>query len=409
MMIVFTVMLSIIIAGVLEYTAYTMEQKNIQMLESLAHGPVRFGKFEAEANFSIMSVSINQEWEIQKVSGSDFQLSETQIQDIVRQVKDTRKDQGLLAEYDLRFQVDRPPKEDKASKEDKVPQEDKPPKDDKLPSMSRILFADTKPDVSSFRNLVFSCFAFGLLCLLAFFILCLYLARSIVHPVEEAWNQQRQFIADASHELKTPLAVITTNAELLRDEKQDEASRKQYSEHILTTSRQMRQLVEGLLELARVDNGAAKLNFAPIDLTCLAEEAALTFEVLFFEQGLPFRTEIAGNVTINGSQQHIRLVADILLDNARKYTTPGGEVTLALKQQSSHALLSVSGPGEEISPENLKNIFQRFYRIDNTRPRDGSYGLGLPIAQAITEDHGGKIWAESKDGLNTFFVQLPIA
>lgn len=402
MMIVFTVLLGIIIIGVLEYTAYTMEQKNIQMLESLSRGPVRFGKFEEEANFPIMSVSVNSNWEIQEVRGSDFQLSQEQIQDIVRQVKDTRKDQGLLAEYNLRFQLDRPPKEDKAP-------EDRAPQENNAPRAERILFANTKPDINSFRNLVFSCFVFGLLCLLAFFVLSLYLARSMVHPVEEAWNQQRQFIADASHELKTPLAVIMTSSELMQDGGLDEETRKQHAGSILTMSRQMRHLVEGLLELARVDNGAVRVSFSPFNLSTLTEEAALCYEALFYEQSLNLVTEISENIILNGSQQHIRQVVDILLDNALKYTTPGGEVRLTLKQHGNHAWLSVSSPGADISPENLNKIFQRFYRIDSTRPRDGSYGLGLPIAKSITEDHGGKIWAESKSGRNTFFVRLPIA
>ena len=112
---------------------------------------------------------------------------------------------------------------------------------------------------------------------------------------------------------------------------------------------------------------------------------------------------------VHGSQQHLKQVLEILLDNAQKYASPCGEVAVTLKRQGrGHCLLSISNPGPSLDTETLKNIFKRFYRADEARSRDGSYGLGLPIAESIIQTHHGHIWAESAGGRNIFFVQLPI-
>ena len=111
---------------------------------------------------------------------------------------------------------------------------------------------------------------------------------------------------------------------------------------------------------------------------------------------------------LRGSEQHLYQVMDVLLDNALKYSTPGGTVSVKLTQNGRNCTLSVASPGEPISKEDLKNIFKRFYRADKARAMNGSYGLGLSIAQSIVEAHKGKIWAQSGNGYNTFTVQLPV-
>ena len=139
-----------------------------------------------------------------------------------------------------------------------------------------------------------------------------------------------------------------------------------------------------------------------------AASQSLPFEPVFFEAGLTLTTDIQPGITLRGSGQHLRQTADILLDNARKYAAPPGEVTVTLTQTGSRCRLTVSNPGPEISKEDLKNIFKRFYRSDTAHTQRGSYGLGLSIAQNIVLRHHGKIWAESKNGRNTFFVELPV-
>ena len=173
-------------------------------------------------------------------------------------------------------------------------------------------------------------------------------------------------------------------------------------------SRQMRQLIEEMLDLARTDSGQGNLVLSQVDLSKLVSDAVLPFEPVFFEAGLTLTTDIQPGITLRGSEQHLRQTADILLDNARKYAEAPGDVTVTLTRSSSRCRLTVSNPGPEISKEDLKNIFKRFYRSDTAHTQRGSYGLGLSIAQNIVLRHHGKIWAESKNGRNTFFVELPV-
>jgi len=215
-------------------------------------------------------------------------------------------------------------------------------------------------------------------------------------------------VADASHELKTPLTVIATNAELLDSEGCGEEDRRNYSGNILTMAERMRVLTESLLDLARVDSGKVKASFGQVDLSGLVSDAVLPFEAVYFERGLSLAGGTEGNIRVKGSGDHLRQVVDILLDNARKYSSPGSTVEVWLKRHGRNAcLLTVSNSGPEIGKEDLKNIFKRFYRVDQARTHDGSCGLGLSIAEGIVGEHKGKIWAESKQGTNTFFVQLP--
>ena len=173
-------------------------------------------------------------------------------------------------------------------------------------------------------------------------------------------------------------------------------------------SRQMRQLIEEMLDLARTDSGQSTLIFSQVDLSRLISDAVLPFEPVFFEAGLTLAVDIQPGLTVRGSQQHLRQTVDILLDNARKYAAPSGEISVTLTRCGGRCRLAVSNPGPEISKADLQNIFKRFYRTDEAHTQRGSYGLGLSIARNIILRHRGRIWAESKNGRNTFFVELPV-
>ena len=214
--------------------------------------------------------------------------------------------------------------------------------------------------------------------------------------------------APFGHELKTPLTVIMTNAELLQSEENDRDSQVRFSANILTMSRQMRALVEQMLELARADSGQGKADLRPVDLSTLAADALLPFDPVFFEQGLMLSSQLAEGINVNGDAGRLKEVLDILLDNARKYTEPPGTVNVRLERWGHHRCrLTVSNPGPPLSAAEQKDIFKRFYRTDPARSRDGSFGLGLSIAQRITEEHHGRIWVESSGGYNRFTVELP--
>ena len=238
--------------------------------------------------------------------------------------------------------------------------------------------------------------------------LAILLARWAVRPVETAWRQQKQFVADASHELKTPLTVILTNTELLQSPDYDEAQKQQFTDGIRTMAQQMRALVERLLELARAENARPQASFAPVCLSEVAETSALLFEAALYERGLTLETQVEPELTVSGDERQLGQLVEILLDNARKYAS-GGTVRLQLQRSGRHSChLSLENEGPALSPQQLQEIFKRFTRADPARTRSGSFGLGLAIAQAIVQAHHGKIWAESRNGCNTFHVELPL-
>jgi signal transduction histidine kinase len=198
------------------------------------------------------------------------------------------------------------------------------------------------------------------------------------------------------------------NAELLEHAGTAEEDRSKFSRNILSMTYQMRALVENLLEMARVDNGSLKIQFAALDFSELVSDAVLSFQLLYEENGHALQSRIPDGITLQGSQQHLYQVMDILLDNALKYSVPGGLTSVELKRIEHSCLLTVANTGEPLSREDLTNIFKRFYRTDKARSFNGSYGLGLSIAESIVQSHKGKIWAESEGRCNTFFVQLPL-
>ena len=272
-----------------------------------------------------------------------------------------------------------------------------------------VIFADTTSERQTLRSLARTGAGIGAVSLLAFFGLALLLARWAIRPVEAAWEQQKQFVADASHELKTPLTVILTNTELLQSGDFDEEHRRQFTDGIAAMARQMRALVESLLELARMESGRSLPDAAPLDLSELTGDAALVFEAALYERGLTLETQIEQGITVMGDAQQLRQLVEIYLDNACKYAS-GGTVTVELRRHGHAACrLSVANEGEPLTDAQLRDVFKRFYRADAARTRTGSFGLGLSIAQAVAAAHHGRVWAESRDGVNAFFTELPTA
>ena len=270
-----------------------------------------------------------------------------------------------------------------------------------------VAFLDISGNADTLTSLLYISLITGLIALIAFAVISILLARWAVKPVDKAWQQQKQFVSDASHELKTPLTVILSNAELLQGADCDEESKQKYSQNVLSAGKQMRHLVEGLLELARADNGQIRSHFEDADFSRLVSDSVLPFEPVFFENGMQLQASIEPGICIKGSPLHLRQLTDILLDNAQKYSSPG-IVDIALRRQGrNQAVLTVSNPGIPIAQEDLDRIFERFYRADDARSNTGSFGLGLSIAQRITEEHGGDIWAESNPTGNRFTVLLP--
>lgn len=244
---------------------------------------------------------------------------------------------------------------------------------------------------------------FGGLALIAFFFLAVFLARKIVYPIEESYQKQKQFISDAGHELKTPVSVVSANAELLSRE----IGENQWLSNIQYENERMGMLVGQLLELARTENVAPQTK--RLDFSRLVGGEALPFESVAFEKGLILNCNIANGLVVDGNSVQLKQLVSILLDNAIRHSTDGKEVALFLKEERGFAKLSVINYGKEIPPEQKKQLFERFYRADTARNgEDKHYGLGLAIAKAIITTHNGKIDVLCYNGKVEFVVYIPL-
>lgn len=387
-MLLVTIMLLVIFSLVIGFTKENLEADSLRMMQTIAENPYQLGipsQTPDDVRLPYFTIQVGMRGEVIAASGGYYDLSDEDfLLHVMEAALRAPEQSGILEEYGLRFYR-------------------------RLSLTGQYLvFADITSEQATLSSLLKTCVFLGCLSFFVFLAISLLLARWAVKPVDQAWTQQKQFIADASHELKTPLTVIMTNAELLQDPARDSLAQAQSTDNILAMCRQMRGLVEGLLELARADNGTSRMQLAPLNWSKLTEDGLLPFEPLLFEAELMLESSITPLLQVLGSEGHLKQVLDILLDNALKYAAPGGSVQVTLTKQGSHGLLTVSTPGEPLSPADCKHIFQRFYRLDQVRQMSGSYGLGLSIAQSIVQTHKGRIWAEGHPGRNFFFVQLPL-
>ena len=245
---------------------------------------------------------------------------------------------------------------------------------------------------------------FGGVALVVFFFLARFLAKKIVAPLEEIYQKQRQFISDAGHELKTPVSVVSANAELLSRQIGD----NQWLQNIQYENERMGILVGQLLDLARTENVTPQME--RIDLSRLVAGETLPFESVAFEKGLVLSSDIASGIVVEGNSTQLKQLTSILLDNAIRHSKVDGQVRLTLTKDHGAAELSVVNHGDEIPAEHREKIFERFYRMDPARNgEDKHYGLGLAIAKAIVTAHHGHIEVLCYNGLVEFRVNLPIS
>ena len=335
----------------------------------------------------IVCAVLDSDGEILKTVGQNAEISQQVLEQAVQQALEANTREGTISSLDLRF-----------LRQD-------------MPSGVKIAFADRSHERDSIRSLLLSALLVGAGGLFAFFLISLYLARWALRPVERAWEQQRQFVADASHELKTPLTVILANIGILLSHRESTIEQQlKWVEYTGTEATRMKQLVADLLFLAKSDARRMPPPQTPVDLSNIAWSSLLPYESVAFEQGVTLNSSIAPNLFILGDSGRLQQLIVILLDNACKYAGEHGVVTLTLEQVQSKARLTVNNTGALIPMDQLEQIFERFYRLDQSRVRKTEgYGLGLSIAKTIVEAHGGKIAATSSVGAGTsFIVTLPL-
>ena len=227
------------------------------------------------------------------------------------------------------------------------------------------------------------------------------LIRRMIRPVDEAIEKQKQFVWDASHELKTPLAVISANAEVLAGE----VGPSKPLEYIQSEVQRTDHLVQNLLTLARMEKGTVAVEHKAFDLSRVVLSVALPFETAVFEAGKQMELSVPDGITCRGNEEMIQQLVVILLSNAEKYSDPGGKISVKLESRGEKRILQVHNTGPAIPREAQSKIFDRFYRVDSSHNREiPGNGLGLSIARSIVEMHRGKITVSSEEGKGTAFT-----
>jgi len=234
--------------------------------------------------------------------------------------------------------------------------------------------------------------------------------NEMIGRLEKAFQRQKQFTSDASHELRAPLAVIEAESSLALQKERSPNDYRQSLETISEESGRMSSLIEQLLTLARVDAGKEQWNFTEVNLGEVITNLSTDVEVLCQEKGLSCQLGQTQDLVIKGDEARLRELFMNLLDNAIRYTPAPGTVSVSLRREGQMAVVAITDTGVGIPPEDIPFIFERFYRVDKARSRaEGGSGLGLAICRHIAEAHGGKIEVESQVGVgSTFSVWLPL-
>ncbi len=234
-------------------------------------------------------------------------------------------------------------------------------------------------------------------------IISLNITKRIVKPVNESFIRQKQFIYDASHELKTPIAIISASAEMLEKNPKE----KKWLDNIKTENNRMNKLVISLLDLSKSENIKENEVYTSVKLSKVIKNKALTFESLIYENSLELDVDVVNDIMFNCNEDRIKELLSILMDNAIKYSLPNSQITVKLSKEKNNIYLSVKNKGKEIPISEREKIFERFYRLDKSRNRDDNrYGIGLSIAKNIVINHNGTISVNCKDGYTTFTVNF---
>lgn len=230
------------------------------------------------------------------------------------------------------------------------------------------------------------------------------ISKVIVKPIEETFEKQKQFISDASHELKTPLAVIEANTDVLENEMGD----SKWIKYIQNEIESMNKLINELLLLAKIENVDSIKEVKELDMSKETEIIVSMFESMAYEKDVILKSDIKENILINGSKEDLEHIVSTLVDNAIKHTESKGTVTVEVAKEKNNIILQVKNTGEPIPENEREKIFERFYRVDKSRNRkEKRFGLGLAIAKKTVEKYNGKIEVICKDGITNFKVVIP--
>lgn len=275
----------------------------------------------------------------------------------------------------------------------------------------RIVFLDTTARHVMLNNMLLNFIIVATLTIIIIFLISLYLTNKSIQPIKEAFNRQKQFVSDASHELKTPLAVISTNLDLvLKNKSETIDSQEKWLFYIKTEILRMTKLTNDLLYLTQAENIKQPLSKIKFCISNQLERIVLSTEALAFEKNIKLDYIIPSDIECIGNQEQLSQVMLILVDNAIKYTPENGFISISLSKENHNIVFKITNSGPGIPSNELDKIFDRFYRFDSSRSKEcEGFGLGLSIAKSIIKNHNGKISVESIQDKTTCFVfKIPI-
>ncbi len=266
-----------------------------------------------------------------------------------------------------------------------------------------IIIINTESVAAKLRKLLIGTIALFIILEFVIMLISKLVTGWITKPAREAFDRQKEFIADASHELKTPLAVIMASS----DELSSDESNKRYVDNIKYESDRMNKLITGLLDLSKLEEGVSKESYKEENLSKIVDKTCLVFEGVAFEEGVGIETDIEEKISLKCSKEEMEKLVSTLLDNAVKHSDKGTSVEIKLYRNKGSVILKIINTGEPIKEGDEEKIFRRFYRADKARNRsENRYGLGLAIAKRIVINHNGNIKAYSEDGKTIFRVEF---
>lgn len=260
---------------------------------------------------------------------------------------------------------------------------------------AKYVFLDCRREISNFRTVLVTTISVSLLGLAAVFVLVVIFSRMVFRPVEESIQKQKRFITDASHELKTPLTIIDANTEVM----EMESGESQWTKSTRKQIQRLSGLVQQLVTLSRLDEEKGLEEKCEFNLSEAVSECVQPYESLAQTREKNLTLNIEEDITYTGDERSIRQLAGILMDNAVKYSSENGNITLTLKKKGKKIFLEVYNDADDLPQGKLDVLFERFYRLDSSRNSGtGGSGIGLSVAKVIVQAHKGKITAENKNG-----------